>query len=244
MRATEEFTIGRVYRLLPKVLGQESISLWLNFGLFATAVDLLQVALQRVSGGPSLAGRPMAIAFFVAVFVATCFVHCAAVHAADMRLSGTPVQAIVALRAGLSRFWPYLGLSTLLSLVITFGLLMLIAPGLFAAVAFSLATPALVIRRAGVFDSLGASWTMTKGHRLEILGLMLVYGVVCGLVIAAVILPGAAVLYLTGLAGTVGQSLVALVINDFLTSFVLVVAGAISTVMFRLIEADRAAIPA
>lgn len=165
MGAAEQFTIGRVYRLLPKVLGQESISLWMNFGLFATAVDLVQIILQPASGGAGFGRGLMAFIFFVTVFVATCFVHCAAVHAADRRLSGAPVLPIEALRAGLSRFWPYLGLSTLLSVVITFGLLMLIAPGLFAAVAFSLATPALVIRKVGVFDSLGASWTMTKGHR-------------------------------------------------------------------------------
>lgn len=238
MRAGSEFTIGRVYRQLPTVLGKESMSLWLNFGLFLTAVNFLEIALQRMSGGAGFARGPVALAFFVFSFAATGLVHCAAVYAADERLSGTPVPLEDALRVGFSRFWPFLGLSALLSLLIACGTLLLIFPGLFAGVVFSLAIPLLVLRRVGIWDSLGMSWKMTKGHRLEILGLLLVYGLAILLVAVAVILPAILVLHLVGLDDTIAQTAALLVIDAFLTGAVLVAGGAIWTVAFRFIEAE------
>ena len=46
MLATGQLTIGRVFRLLPKVLGQESISLWVLFSGIGGALNLLGVMLQ------------------------------------------------------------------------------------------------------------------------------------------------------------------------------------------------------
>ena len=244
MRETDEFTIGRVLPLLPKVLGQESISLWLYLGSFTALVNFLRLALEQGPRGAGTGGGLVAFILSIVGWMAASLVHCAAIQAADMQLSGMPVQALDALRASFTRFWPYLGLSVLLSLVLTVGLLALIVPGIFALVVFSLALPALVIRRTGVFDSLGASWKMTKGRRLEILGLLLVYGLAVALVFAAAILLTIVVLYLTGLAGTFGQKLIVLFINAFLPGLVLVAAGAVSATMFRLIEVDTAAVPA
>lgn len=239
MHAEDKFTIGRVFSLLPKVLGQESISLWQYLGSLAAILGFLRIALEQGTRVPSPgSGHLMALAFSVISGVASGLVHCAAIQAADMRLNGTPVQASVALHASFSRFWPYVGLSVLLSLVLFVGFLALVIPGIFVLVVFSLALPALVIRRTGVFDSLRASWTMTKGHRLEILGFWLVFGLASGLLFAAVFLLAIVVLYLTGLAGGFGQTLLALIVDAFLSSLVLVVGGAVSATMFRLIDGD------
>jgi len=243
MRETDEFTIGRVFPLLPKVLGQESISLWLYLGSFTALVNFLRLALEQGPRGTSTGGGMIIFILSIIGWMAASLVHCAAIQAADRRLSGMPVPAIDALRASFTRLWPYLGLSVLLSLALTIGLLALIVPGIFLLVAFSLALPALVTRRTGVFDSLSISWRMTKGRRLEILGLLLVYGLAVALVFAAAILLGIIVLYLTGLAGTFGQKLIVLFINAFLPGLVLVAGGAVSATMFRLIEVDAAAVP-
>ena len=47
MRKTDQFTIGRVLPLLPKVLGQETISLWLYLGSFTALVNFLRLALEQ-----------------------------------------------------------------------------------------------------------------------------------------------------------------------------------------------------
>lgn len=242
MRETREFTIGRVFPLLPKVLGQESISLWLYLGSFTALINLLRLALEQGSRGSG--GGMVTLILSIIAWMAASVVHCAAIQAADLRLNGMPVPAVDALRVSFARLWPYLGLSVLLSLVLIVGLLALIVPGIFVLVVFSLALPALVIRRIGIFDSLSTSWRMTKGHRLEILGLLLVYGLGTGLVMAVTTLLGIVILYLTGLAGTFGQQLIVLLINAFLPGLVLVAGGALSATMFRLIEVDAAAAPA
>lgn len=244
MRGAEQFTIGRVFGLLPKALGQESISLWLGFAGFALVLNLLQYALLHGPNAESLGSGLMAGAFSLAVFVALCFVQCAAVYAAAMRLDGAPVQAVDALRVGFSRFWAYLGLSILLGIIVGLGLMLVILPGLFAWSAFSLALPILVVRRVGVFDSIGISGRMTKGHRLKILGFWFVYGIASFLVVALFILLGVGVIYITGLAGTVGQELPAIVLNAVFSGLSFVVAGSTSAIIFRLIEAEAAGAPA
>ncbi len=241
MRGAEEFTVGRVFGLLPKALGQESISLWLGFTGFALLLNLLQYGLLHGPDAESLGTGLMAGAFSLAVFVALCFVQCAAIYAAAMRLDGMPVPAADALRVGFSRFWAYLGLSILLTIIVTLGLLLVILPGLFAWSAFSLALPILVVRRVGVFDSIGISGAMTKGHRLKILGFWFVYAIASFLAVVLVVLLAVAVLHLTGLDDLTGRELPALILNTVFSGLSFVVAGATSAIVFRLIEAEAAA---
>ena len=121
---------------------------------------------------------------------------------------------------------------------------MLILPGLFVGVVFSLAVPCLVIRGAGILESLRMSWKMTKGYRLEILGLLFVYGFTVLLVALVITLPPAMTIHFAGLDGTVVQEVVLLVIDAFFTGAMLVVGGAIWAIIFRFIEADAAAVAA
>lgn len=240
MGETEVFTIGKVLRLLPKVLGQESISLWLGFTGFATLLSLLQITLLWPPGDVGLGSALTSWVFSIAIFVASTLVQCAAIHAADSRLTGAPEAAIEALRAGFACFWAYLGLSLLLGFAVGFGFALLIVPGLFIFVVFSLAMPALIIRRTGIFKSLGVSWQMTKGYRLRILGLGCVFAATSLLAITAVFVLAAAVLYFLEIGGSIGPFLVVLVLNILLTGLSIVVVGAIASTTFRLIEADTA----
>lgn len=244
MGEVQVFTIERVLRLLPKVLGQESVSLWLGFASFAALLGLLQIMLLWSPEEVSLGVVLTSWAFSIAIFVASTLVQCAAIHAADSRLTGAPETAIEALRAGFACFWPYLGLSLILGFAIGFGLTLLIVPGVFISVVFSLAMPALIVRRTSIFKSIGVSWQMTKGRRLRILCLGCVVVVFNLLVAAVVFVLAATVLYFLGVDGSIGQALVVLVLNILLTGLFIVVTGAIAATTFRLIEADTAHEPA
>lgn len=238
MGEVEAFTIGRVLRLLPKVLGQESISLWLGFASFATLLGVLQIILLWSPEDVGLGAALTSWVFSIAIFVASTLIQCAAIHAADSRLTGVPEAAIEALRAGFACFWPYLGLSLMLSFAIGFGFALLVVPGIIIFVVFSLAMPALIIRRTGIFSSLGVSWQMTKGYRLRIFGLGCVVVAVNLMIIAAVFVSAATVLYFLGIDGSIGEALVILVLNILLTGLSIVVIGAIAATTFRLIEGD------
>ena len=240
MLATGEFSIGRVFRLLPKVLGQESISLWLSFSALGVALDMLSFVLRHGLGAGGLGTRATVAVFSITVSVAACFVHCTAIHAADMRLNGTPVPAVEAFRDGFCRSWDYLALALLLGFVLIVGLLLLIVPGLFAGVVFSLALPALVIRQEGISGSMNISWTMTRGRRWRICGVWLVYGIVSFIVFAGITLLFLAVFYFVGFGQTAAQTLLLAVLHPVFTGVSLVVGGAVSATMFRMIEADSA----
>lgn len=76
--------------------------------------------------------------------------------------------------AGLSMALPLLGLSILLALAVMLGLFLLIVPGVMLYVIWSVASPALVAERSGVFTAFGRSRFLTKGARWKVFALQLV----------------------------------------------------------------------
>ena len=63
--------------------------------------------------------------------------------------------------------------------IITFvGLLLLVVPGIIAAVMLWLAIPVAVVERPGVIESLKRSADLTKGYRGSIFGILIVIGIV------------------------------------------------------------------
>lgn len=236
--ATGELTIGRVFRLLPKVMGQESISLWLIFSGLGGVLNLLSAAFQYGLGAGGLAASLVAAFFSIIISVAACFVHYAAIHAADMRLAGTPLQAVQTLWIASVRFWDYLAMALLMGLVVIVGVVPLIVPGLFAWIAFSLALPALALRRLGISESMNMSWVATKGRRWRLLAIWLVYAVVAFIALVCVGLLLVALLHLLGLGRVAIQVFLLAVLDPVFTGLSLVVTGAVSTTMFRLIEVE------
>lgn len=162
------FRAGTLFKALPGAIGPETRALvvcyWVSTGILNVAIFILLAA----GDGASLLAGFTAGVFLLAVFVAATLVHYAAIYAAYARLRATPVPAIEALRAAFARVWPCIGLSLILTVIVSVGSMLLIVPGLYACVVFALALPSLVVRGTGVFGSLGVSWTMTKGDRKSV----------------------------------------------------------------------------
>ncbi|PKR87618.1 hypothetical protein CXZ10_17955 [Pleomorphomonas diazotrophica] len=236
--ATGDLTINSVFRLLPKVLGLESITLLMMFSGFAGVLNLLSFALQYGLGVGGLAASLAAVFFSIATSVMACFVHYAAIHAADMRLAGRPLQAAQTLWIASDRFWDCLAMALLMGLVVIVGTLLLIIPGIFLWIAFSLAVPTLALRRLGVSESMNVSWAATEGRRWRLLGIWLVYAVVGFIALVCISLLFAAVLHMLGLGRIAAQVLMLAVLDPVFTGMSLVVTGALSTTMFRIIERD------
>jgi hypothetical protein len=78
------------------------------------------------------------------------------------------------LSAGLRVLLPLIALMILLAVAVMVGLMLLIVPGVILYVICSVATPALVEERVGVFGAFGRSRQLTKGARWKILGILLV----------------------------------------------------------------------
>jgi hypothetical protein len=72
---------------------------------------------------------------------------------------------------------PLIGLSILFAIGIGIGFILLLIPGIILMLMWSVAVPALVIERQGVFAAFSRSAELTKGAKWKILGLFLVIGV-------------------------------------------------------------------
>ena len=81
-----------------------------------------------------------------------------------------------------SRATRYIGRLVLLSfamaLLIGLGFLLLIVPGFIALSGLLVSTQALVLEDSGPGEALSRSWSLTKGHRWKMLGLVIVIGII------------------------------------------------------------------
>lgn len=105
-------------------------------------------------------------------------VNAAMIYGSGRILAGGSCTAPEAMRGGLRRFVPYFFTGLLITLAIFLGFILLIVPGLIAAIALSLAPQASIIEELGPVESVKRSNVLTKGNRWRIVGaFLLVIGV-------------------------------------------------------------------
>jgi uncharacterized membrane protein len=93
-------------------------------------------------------------------------------------MSGEKTQLGSWIRFGLSRFWPIIGVSLLVTLGAGVGFVLLIVPGIILALMWSAAIPSCVVEKLGPIKSLGRSAFLSKGHRWSLFGLFILIGIV------------------------------------------------------------------
>ncbi len=98
---------------------------------------------------------------------------------------------------GVRMFLPLLGLAIVAGIGILIGFFLLIVPGVILCVLWSVAAPAVVVEKRGVFESLQRSRDLTRGHRWPVFGLLVIYAVLSWIIGAV----------LTGLGMATGGSI-------------------------------------
>lgn len=71
-------------------------------------------------------------------------------------------------------FWKFLGASILLSLAVAIGLVLLIVPGIIFGLMFMFATFVVIEREFGPIDAMNESNRLTRGHKWQLFGFVLV----------------------------------------------------------------------
>jgi hypothetical protein len=128
-------------------------------------------------------------------------------------LRGQPVGVGEGLARGLSLILPVIGVAILAGLIIGIGTVLLVVPGVIAAVMLWVAIPAAVIERPGVVASLKRSADLTKGFRWSVFGILVIIvvaGIVIGLILQFIVLSA---------AGFTAYSIVNWVIQAVFTAF-------------------------
>jgi len=103
-------------------------------------------------------------------------------------------------------FWPLVAVSILFGLGVGLGFVLLIIPGLFLMVIWSVVAPVTVLERPGPFHAFGRSRALVRGNGWNVFGVIV-------LVFLAVAVVSVAVGIATDSFGAVGRSLVQWVVN-------------------------------
>lgn len=97
------------------------------------------------------------------------------VKAAANGFNGKKTEFGDAFGAGVRMFFPLLGLAIVATLGTMLGYILLIVPGIILSVMWSVAAPAVVVEKRGVFDGLQRSRDLTRGYRWSVFGLIVIY---------------------------------------------------------------------
>lgn len=109
----------------------------------------------------------------LATLIMTMILQGALMHATVQDLNSQPQSVGQSLATGLRNFLPLIGLTILLVIAIAVGFVFLIVPGVMMICAWCVAAPALVAENSGVFGAFSRSGDLTRGHRWQIFGMLL-----------------------------------------------------------------------
>lgn len=179
---SRDFEMGRVISGTFGVIGRNFVPFFLMALLLGGLPNLLSGLFQmrflagdtpnfepRMIGGSLIGALIMLAAAFV--------LQAAIVHATVADLNGRRVVMGDSLRVGVRNCLPLIGLAILSALGIGLGVLLLIIPGLILMVVWSVAVPAKVVEKIGVFDAFSRSGDLTRGRRWPIFGLFVLYAI-------------------------------------------------------------------
>jgi hypothetical protein len=127
-------------------------------------------AMASGSISPSAIIGPVLIMSLISVVISA-LVQGALTRATVVASQGGKVSFGDSLSTGLSVALPLIGLAIVSGVGIMLGMILLIVPGIILALMWSVAVPALVVERLGVFEALRRSSALTKGAKWKILGL-------------------------------------------------------------------------
>jgi hypothetical protein len=95
---------------------------------------------------------------------------------------GRPVSLGEAWSRVRPRIWALIGTALLGMLIVAGGFLLLVLPGIYFFIAFSLSTPALILENQSVTQALRRSWDLVKGSWWRIFGILLLANIIAGIV--------------------------------------------------------------
>jgi hypothetical protein len=188
---SRRFEMGRVISGTFEVIGRNFVPFTLLALLLGGLPNLLVGLFQLRFVGERSTFQPGWIGGTLAgglIMLAAAFVlQAAIVHATVTDLNGRRVVLGDSLKVGLRNCLPLIGLAILTGLAVAIGLMLLIIPGLILMVVWSVAVPAKVVEKIGVFDAFTRSRDLTRGRRWPIFGLFVLYAIAAWVLSALVI---------------------------------------------------------
>lgn len=130
-------------------------------------------AAALANGGQTRFWSVMLFSWVIAVIIGA-IVQGALTRATVAENEGRRASFVDCLAAGVRVLLPLIAIGLIFGFAMGFGFVLLIIPGIFVMIIWSVAAPAEVVERDGVMMALSRSTELTKGFRWKILGLFLV----------------------------------------------------------------------
>lgn len=108
---------------------------------------------------------------------------------------GRTLEAGEALGRAWGRVGAIIATSMVVGLLVVFGFILLIVPGVIAVAGLSLAVTAVAVEGIDSEQGRARSWELTKDFRWRMLGLLIIYGLIAGVAVMAVGMVGGVVAY-------------------------------------------------
>ena len=199
---TERLQIGRVFARATGALGRNwllLIGITVVFTLVNNAVSAFVMRSAVISPAAPLAlfQSPAYWLSLLWSLVSGFLLYAALVHAVVLDLGGTRPKIGPVFAAAVASVLPLIGMAIISYFAFVLAFLLFIIPGLMLLVRWSVAVPALVEERVGIFGALKRSNALTRGSRWRIFAL----GIILIVVISIPSFLSAAVIGVSGLRG-------------------------------------------
>jgi hypothetical protein len=173
--ATARFDMGRVISRTFGAIGKNLPSFGaLTLLLYAVPQFAIQLGIARALQTDGAAAYGLFGLAGLCSMILGLVLQAGLVHGTVVSLAGRPASIGDGLRTGLRAFLPLLVMSILMILGEWIGTIALFVPGVMLLIRWSVAVPALVGERRGIFGSMKRSAELTRGHRWSIFGLLVV----------------------------------------------------------------------
>lgn len=188
--------IGRVIQRLFAVLGRNFVTFFvlalLLVGLPNAVVGFFRPA--EIHSDPMSAFGPGLFFAGLTALITSAILQGTLIYGTVEDLNGRRPSIGDSLAMGLRAFLPLIVVSFLMAIGLVFGFMLLIVPGLFLLCLWSVAIPALVAERTGIFGAFTRSAELTRGNRWRIFLLVVIWACaafVVSMIVAAVTGAGA-----------------------------------------------------
>lgn len=176
------FDVGRVMSRMFGAIGRNG----LVFGLLATAMMGIPELLLGVAQKMTLNGHAVASLDATTVLISSGsgalillifypVLQAALMHGVVADLNGRRPGFGECVATGFRFFFPVIGITVLMFIALMFGFLFFIIPGVLMFLAWSVALPAEIVERTGVFRAFSRSADLTRNHRGPIFGLYMLF---------------------------------------------------------------------
>lgn len=181
------FDLGRVIQRTFAVIRQNAAVFFgastLLVGVPSVIMGIGQATMVATYSGSSLAAViGGSLLYMVGIFMLQGLVVKAAVNSFNGKTSSFGQAFDVGVKMAL----PLLGLGIVAGVGIVLAYVLLIVPGIIVSVLWSVAAPAVVVEKRGVFESLQRSRDLTRGYRWNVFGLLVIYMILSWIIGAAV----------------------------------------------------------